>query len=68
MKATKPKTKIKGFTFIVIGHGPFSHTFDGSFLPRVRQGKEEWKVCEFVRCTHLLIMDTYYIKITVIRM
>ena len=31
------------FSCVFIGHGPFSHMFDGMFIPHMRPGKK-WKV------------------------
>jgi len=35
---------------MVVGHGPFSHMFDGKFIPAVQPGST-WKVCGNIAVT-----------------
>ena len=45
--------QLVSFAYMYTGHGPFSHLFDGMFIPHVMPGKE-WKVgMEFLTCLHL---------------
>ena len=41
-----------------LGHGPFSHMFDGLFIPEARRGYK-WKVKIITKCKHILCIKQH---------